>query len=898
MAEEHERPEIDSPEALEAWLADKPADWAQVIAVRAALRVFPLVFQVHEDPDQGFDADLKLNLILQVFRASFISRLALIYPRSEIRTAVSAAAKAAAATAANYASAIPFARAAAAAASAARASTRTSAGAVVIAPAASSVRAATSASAAAVRAHAGADADDAINWRAVSEDCLRLLAEHGASNSLLDQPLWLSDVRERASYRANFPPWIRQPFDRFAARDEVKSGPWGLIVDWYRAILPNSLNAEPRSLFGETADIAIATQPDEFWTVTEGRSAEDVLRDIERIRDGKSARVASSYRTSPDVDLFEDSSASISKEHDVIVGMVLSAEKLSSGASEQPNNFVDEAGRGDTVATEASSPIDAVPTHSDEPTGDDQLGRRPFARALVERMAEVQQAGGRDGFAIHLHAPWGAGKTSILHMMDAMLQKPEQGGKPWVVVHFNAWEHERRKPPWWPLIQALRTDGSACLLSYGTRWRWFRFRRTHALWWAMMNLVPLILAIVALAVVIAVVAWPSFGVPSVAETEVVEQTGVPTIAETIFKLLDLAFKVALSLVAAFGAFLLAGRAMVFGSADGAKFFYDLSRDPLERVRKLFAALVKATRAPVCIFIDDLDRCNADYVVDLLEGIQTSFRHRNVIYVAAADRAWLRASFEQRYSNFSGHVGNAGQPLGYLFLEKVFQVSTPVPGMGGLKKGYWDGLLKTGPRRDRNAPEMLLDPEAEVQETTRGDDAFDRDVRARRDEIRREFGTDLTEEEVADRLETTTSETERAAIVLELSASRAEAEEVEHLLASFVDILPDNPRVMKRMINTYAMRRAIGHLEGNPVGREVLARWTILEQRFPALADLLIEHPGWADMLVKKGMKVIDMPQALQPFAGDKDVVKVLGEPGSEHPLREGDIATITRGSAT
>lgn len=857
LAEDDERLKIDSPEALEAWLKDKPGEWAQVIAVRAALRVFPAVFYVnfaqYRVADDSIDA-----FRLTSFRVFLLIYLRLIYKMNNDFYYLG-----------EYADRIikvlisdfdlnPANSSALGNRSLVKGACDAMQAAAYICRDLHSrvyeVSTSVLGSMNSLRGAGGVQPD--VVWTAVREDC-KYLAKSNSPENLMRQPLWLIDFSGDSRAKFAFER-ISSAATSFFEQDNKEKRVWRPVSEWYEAVLGDESGSH--SYFGEEADRELLGQPNGFWTVSGRRTVEDVLRDIERIRDGKPT--------------------------------VFQAKAASDG-----NDTVSGPAGDDDLADGEALRTDAVPTHSDEPTTDDQLGRRPFARALVERMIEVKHASGRDGFAIHLHAPWGAGKTSILRMMDAMLQKPEQGGKPWVVVHFNAWEHERRKPPWWPLIQALRTDASACLLSYGTRRRWFRFCRTYALWWAMMNLVPLILAVVALAVVIAVVAWPSFGVPSVAETEVVEQTVVPMIAETIFKLLDLAFKVALSLVAAFGAFLLAGRALVFGSADGAKFFYDLSRDPLKRVKKLFSALVTATGAPVCIFIDDLDRCNTDYVVDLLEGIQTSFRHRNVTYVVAADRAWLRASFEQRYSNFSGHVGNAGQPLGYLFLEKIFQVSTPVPGMGGVKKRYWDGLLTTGGGQNRNAPDMLLGLDAEERTTTRDDEAFDRDVRVRRDEIRREFGADLTEEVVGERLESTTSETERAAIVLELSASRAEAEEVEHLLASFVDILPDNPRVMKRMINTYAMRRAIGHLEGNPVGRDVLARWTILEQRFPALADLLIEHPEWADMLAEGEVKVIDLPQVLQPFAGDKDVVKVLGAPGSEHPLREGDVATITRGSA-
>ena len=276
LADRDERPEIDSREALEAWLKDKPAEWAQAIAVRAALRVFPLAFQVHAVPNESFDTARKHGLILQVFRANFISRLDRKFPGHEKAAATAYAAAyagyaRAAAVYAATAAAPAYTTAAAAAADAAYA--RATAYARVTADAAD---------AAAAAAYAAARGAAAATWEAISRDC-HLLSQLGESGGLVDQPLWLSDVRGKASYRANFPPWVREPFDRFAARDEVKNGPWQLIVDWYRAILPNSRNARTRSLFGEAADIAIATQPDEFWTITEQRSAEDILSEIAEI---------------------------------------------------------------------------------------------------------------------------------------------------------------------------------------------------------------------------------------------------------------------------------------------------------------------------------------------------------------------------------------------------------------------------------------------------------------------------------------------------------------------------------------------------------------------------------------------------------------------------------------
>jgi KAP family P-loop domain len=144
--------------------------------------------------------------------------------------------------------------------------------------------------------------------------------------------------------------------------------------------------------------------------------------------------------------------------------------------------------------------------------------------------------------------------------------------------------------------------------------------------------------------------------------------------------------------------------------------------------------VKEVDGPVCVFIDDLDRCRADFVVDLLEGIQTSFRHGNVAYVVATDRGWIKASFEARYGGFSNVVGNAGQPLGYLFLEKIFQVSTPVPGMGDkTRSAYWNRLVKgtAPPAQGGQPPDPMSAPSPVACDATK--ERFDRAVETKREE---------------------------------------------------------------------------------------------------------------------------------------------------------------------
>ncbi len=60
----------------------------------------------------------------------------------------------------------------------------------------------------------------------------------------------------------------------------------------------------------------------------------------------------------------------------------------------------------------------------------------------------------------------------------------------------------------------------------------------------------------------------------------------------------------------------------------------------DRFKKLTENVIAGKRN--IIFIDDLDRCQGAYVIELLEGIQTLFKAAEVVFIIAADRDWLHA----------------------------------------------------------------------------------------------------------------------------------------------------------------------------------------------------------------------------------------------------------------
>jgi hypothetical protein len=56
---------------------------------------------------------------------------------------------------------------------------------------------------------------------------------------------------------------------------------------------------------------------------------------------------------------------------------------------------------------------------------------------------------------------------------------------------------------------------------------------------------------------------------------------------------------------------------------GAQAFLESQEDPMKLLRQRFSKLLKRAGRPLAIFIDDLDRCEPEYVVGLLEGTRLS-----------------------------------------------------------------------------------------------------------------------------------------------------------------------------------------------------------------------------------------------------------------------------------
>jgi KAP-like P-loop domain-containing protein len=516
-------------------------------------------------------------------------------------------------------------------------------------------------------------------------------------------------------------------------------------------------------------------------------------------------------------------------------------------------------------------PLETVPTHTDNPAMIDELNRESLAKVMATRIRYVRQDEAKaaqaigdarfrgGGFLVHLYGPWGSGKTSLLNFLRKELVNPTPEGaeqrqpERWVVVTFNAWRHQRLAPPWWWLMRVLYRDGLTELWRIDPpRALWLFLREQWWRWWRALLWLLLLGGLVLVTWQLDLLNAFGRGSPSLAKLGAYAAAAATFLA---------------SLATVWSVVRGAARWLFATSARGARAYIDNAQDPMQTVKRHFSDLIRWIGHPVAILIDDLDRCRGDYIVQLLEGIQTMFREEPVTFVVAADRDWLADSFTAEYGAFTSVGDEPARPLGYLFLEKTFQISVGVPQLSPeVRRLYWDRLISSDvsatnrpslEQAREHAKTMFQGANSEVEVLSR---------------LTREPGT-TPEQRVA--------RAEAAAIVLSTPGLERER---ERALKPFAPLLDPNPRAMKRLVNAYGIGRSVEvlnfqNLSGSRTSQQRRALWTILNLRWPLLGAWLATHPD-----------------DVQFVGGDQPPPKTMG-PELQSLLTNPAVISVVRGEA-
>jgi hypothetical protein len=204
--------------------------------------------------------------------------------------------------------------------------------------------------------------------------------------------------------------------------------------------------------------------------------------------------------------------------------------------------------------------------------------------------------------------------------------------------------------------------------------------------------------------------------------------------------------------------------------------------------------------------------------------------------------------------------------GHLLVEKVFQPSVEVPRLGEVERDvYWDQLINARQPATPKATEAITE------------------------RIIAELESANTEAAIADVIDRYRGDPDRADIAAAQAFKRLHAARLvkarEHFLLRYRSLIEPNPRAMKRLLNAYGFLRGFDLQSGRRSDPDALVRWTILENRWPILADYLEGRSS--------GVKQSEIVEALKK---DTEVLRVAE--GLIPILRKADSLGIPKSPAT
>jgi hypothetical protein len=223
--------------------------------------------------------------------------------------------------------------------------------------------------------------------------------------------------------------------------------------------------------------------------------------------------------------------------------------------------------------------------------------------------------------------------------------------------------------------------------------------------------------------------------------------------------------------------------------------------PIESVREFreaFQGLVgdlQGVRA-VVVFIDDLDRCLPETVVDTFEAIRLFLNTPQTAYVVAANQQVVESAINSRYPELRRQDGTG---VGADYLEKMLQMKVAIPALSAPEVESYTNLLLADLHLDEPAMARV--------------GAAAREVRVQ-DNLTVAFNLGMASDVLGD-------------VPEQLARDLVWAAQVAPALASG---LRGNPRQVKRFLNTISLRRRGAERRSVALDPAVLAKLLVLEEQ--------------------------------------------------------------------
>lgn len=241
-------------------------------------------------------------------------------------------------------------------------------------------------------------------------------------------------------------------------------------------------------------------------------------------------------------------------------------------------------------------------------------------------------------------------------------------------------------------------------------------------------------------------------------------------------------------------------------------------EEVEAFRKAFDKLLEdAGVEQLVVLIDDLDRCLPDTAIETLEAIRLFVFTVRTAFVVAADEAMIEYAVRKHFPDLPETTGPRDYARNYL--EKLIQIPFRIPALGETETRIYVTLLLTG---------------AELGE---GDAGYGELIKAARMRLKRPW-------------ESAPLDAAAVTAALGAKASKAHnalmlSDQIGPILASGAK---GNPRQIKRFLNTLLLRQKTADARGfgDEIKLPVLAKLMLAERFLPSLFDQIatvaVTHP--------------------------------------------------------
>jgi hypothetical protein len=318
---------------------------------------------------------------------------------------------------------------------------------------------------------------------------------------------------------------------------------------------------------------------------------------------------------------------------------------------------------------------------------------------------------------------------------------------------------------------------------------------------------------------------------------------------------------------------------------------------LDELLEDFAKNAKNAKAidRILLYIDDLDRCHPDKVLEVLQAVHLLLTFDLFNVVVGVDARWLERSLRRQYEQKLGGRGLAADgfsPQDYL--EKIFQIPFALGGMDS--KGFQKFVGDMVETRSEWKQRMERDEEEKRERDAQHDkEAAAKAARAEAEERTHpasqrvatanapeapDTGSSSTADRELHGAPETNADTE--SVPVEGPTPKEPPQYLEDHEGTFLDALHpfiDRPRLAKRFVNIYKLLRVTAHDEGN--GTRFSG--TVESDEYRAALILLAIHIGHQRL----SMRLVPALLAARSQATWSSVLEDLGD-----PMRDGAKLSI------